>query len=496
MLFMAVAVPLMLVSCKNTVSSEQSKPRTIVTSDGEIDDFDSFIRFLLYVNEFDIEGLIYSSSRFHWSGDGKGTVVTTQRRGVTVSRTSLRWCGTEWMQNFIDEYSMVYDNLLKHDDSYPDPDYLKSLIKIGNIEFEGDMSKDTEGSDWIKSILLDDEPGPVYIQVWGGTNTAARALKSIEEQYKDTPEWQDIYKKVSEKAVIYIILDQDVTYRNYIAPNWSDVKIIYNSRQFGTLAYSWSRNLPDELMALMNGPWFTENIKFSHGPLLDSYYLWGDGQIIEGDSQPYWDTAQLAARGRLQYDFISEGDSPSYFYLLSKAFGLRCLEDPAAGGLGGRFVRNDSVPRRWEDGQHVTDLSPYTGQPETSYPQVRWFETLQNDFAARADWCIMDYEEANHAPVVTLNHRTDLDAKPGKTVRLSGRATDPDGDQLTYSWWQYVEAGTYQNAVTIEGQYEQSASFIVPAEAKTGDTIHIILEVTDNGSPNLKKYQRVIVTVK
>ena len=485
-----------LVSCNETENTVQVKPRTIVTSDGEIDDFDSFIRLLMYSNEFDFEGLVYSSSRFHWSGDGQGTVVTRERRGEIISMTSMRWCGTQWMQDFISEYGVVYSNLQKHDPTYPDPEYLKSLIKVGNIEFEGDMSKATEGSDWIKSVLLDDEPGPVYLQIWGGTNTAARALKSIEEEYKGTPEWQRIYNKVCEKAVIYIILDQDATYREYVAPNWPDITVIYNSRQFGSFAYSWSSATPKEMIACLEGPWFVENIKFNHGPLLESYYLWGDGQVIEGETAVFGDTALLKTRGRQQYDFISEGDSPSYLYLLDKSFGIRNLEEPASyGGLGGRYVQNDSVPSRWEDGRHVADLNPFTGEWGDSYPQVRWVETLQTDFAARADWCIMDYAEANHAPIVTLKSPANVSAKAGKKVNLKGSAVDPDGNGISYKWWQYVEAGTYSQLVIIEGENTSEASFVVPSDAKYGDTIHLILEVTDDGSPNLKKYQRVVVNV-
>lgn len=45
--------------------SQRKVPRTIVTTDGEIDDVDSFLRMLLYANEFRIEGLIYSSSMWH-----------------------------------------------------------------------------------------------------------------------------------------------------------------------------------------------------------------------------------------------------------------------------------------------------------------------------------------------------------------------------------------------------------------------------------------------
>jgi hypothetical protein len=36
---------------------------------------------------------------------------------------------------------------------------------------------------------------------------------------------------------------------------------------------------------------------------------------------------------------------------------------------------------------------------------------------------------------------------------------------------------------------------MVPKDASVGDTIHLILEVTDKGTPALTRYQRVIATV-
>ena len=45
------------------------------------------------------------------------------------------------------------------------------------------MDRDTPGSDLIKELLLDHDRRPLYLQAWGGTNTIARALKSIEDQY-------------------------------------------------------------------------------------------------------------------------------------------------------------------------------------------------------------------------------------------------------------------------------------------------------------------------
>ena len=35
----------------------------------------------------------------------------------------------------------------------------------------------------------------------------------------------------------------------------------------------------------------------------------------------------------------------------------------------------------------------------------------------------------------------------------------------------------------------------VPADAKAGETIHIIAEATDNGAPPLTRYAHVVVTV-
>jgi hypothetical protein len=61
-------------SCKNQETVHVLvKPRIVITCDPELDDNNSFIRFLMYSSDFQVEGLIYASSQFHWKGDGKGT---------------------------------------------------------------------------------------------------------------------------------------------------------------------------------------------------------------------------------------------------------------------------------------------------------------------------------------------------------------------------------------------------------------------------------------
>jgi hypothetical protein len=451
--------------------AENPPPRTIVTTDLEIDDQASFHRYLLYTNDLDTIGIVPTSSRFHHAG---GTTAD----GQTVRAQT--WAGSDWPNKLIDGgYTEVYGNLVKHDPRYPTPQHLLSLIKLGNIVDVGEMTLKTEGSELIKSALLDDtKPGPIWIQTWGGTNTTARALKSIEEQYKDTPQWNDIQEKVSARAIIYIILDQDTTYNSYIAPNWPKVRIIYNQGQFNAVAYRWANANPEPVRPFFQADWMKANV--IRGPLLTSYPNRGG-------------------------NFISEGDSPSYFHLLP--VGLGNLENAAYGGWGGRFdQRSSSI---WRDGVgrgqaaqdgavRTADYNPITKNKDTNYPQTRWTEPLQNDFAARVAWTLTDsFDKANHQPVAYIPPEgRNPQVKAGQKLELNGLAGDPDGDALTYKWWQYKEAGTFDGEVPIADASALATSFVVPDSAQPGQTIHIIFEVKDAGTPPLTRYQRVIAMVK
>jgi len=99
--------------------------------------------------------------------------------------------------------------------------------------------------------------------------------------------------------------------------------------------------------------------------------------------------------------------------------------------------------------------------------------------------------------VVTLAHGLDLTVRPGDKLSLSAKGTtDPDGNALAYRWWQYQEANTYKGSIQIKNASAQNASLTVPADAQPGQTIHIICEVTDTGSPPLTRYQRVVIEIK
>ena len=195
----------------SNATNKNHKPRVIITADPELDDNNSLIRFLLYSSDMQVEGLVYASSQFHWKGDGKGTKFMVPGREYTRYGLNLcpcesyRWKKDErFIHEAVEAYEKVYNNLIVHNKSYPTPAYLKSKIKYGNIEFEGDFSKNTEGSELIKKAILDSNPGPLYITAWGGASTIARALKSIEDSLGSRADWASIKKNISAKVVLLL----------------------------------------------------------------------------------------------------------------------------------------------------------------------------------------------------------------------------------------------------------------------------------------------------
>lgn len=478
------------------VFAKGNLPRTIVTTDGEIDDVDTFIRMLLYTNEFHVEGLIYSSSMWHYKGDGKGTKFVSEMemtRKMYPERTSLRWPGVNWIQDLLEQYAKVYPNLILHSKAYPTPDYLRSLVKVGNIDFEGEMEKITDGSEWIKNKLMDESDNEeIYLQAWGGTNTIARALKSIEEENAGKPNWAAIKSRISKKSIIYTIMDQDATYKKYIGVHWPEIRVFYNANQFWCMAYPWKRSVPKAFQKYFEGAFMGPLIN-DHGPLLKKYYSYGDGQHQDGDDENTHGNLSIHKPLGVfkQFDFISEGDSPAFLNLMDT--GLNNYKNPSFGGWGGRFVKSKDNPFRYEDGDSAADLNPETGQMDKSYPQTRWLEAMQLDFLARAEWCVKPYEQANHAPWITVKEGTQLWANAGGKITLHISAQDKDkNNTVQFKAWPYAEAGDGKANVLLEGN---SVKVQLPSTAKKGDKYHVIVEGTDNGTPQLTRYRRVVIQV-
>ena len=190
--------------------------------------------------------------------------------------------------------------------------------------------------------------------------------------------------------------------------------------------------------------------------------------------------------------WCKEGDTASFLYLVPN--GLGDPAHPEWGSWAGRYGANETFPGRpyfW-----ANQVDAWNGSTNRDNTLRRWAVHLQNDFAARLDWCVNDFAGANHPPqprIAGALHRT---AKSGERVTLNARSSsDPDGNPLAFEWVHYREAGTLSDAIEIAGRTSPEASFAVPSSAQAGETIHAVLVITDSGVPALGRYQRVVVTV-
>ena len=104
-----------------------------------------------------------------------------------------------------------------------------------------------------------------------------------------------------------------------------------------------------------------------------------------------------------------------------------------------------------------------------------------------------------------------VSAKAGETITIDASGTyDPDGDELTFRWFQYKEPSAVQHNVEAEipdfdmhGSERTSVlTMTMPKTVKfyhlyqeEKRDYHLVLEVEDKGTPRLTRYRRVIVTV-
>jgi hypothetical protein len=404
------------------------------------------IRFLLYTCDFDVAGIVQVNSRYQKSGHSD----------------------KKWIEAELEAYEQVLPSLRKHNSNYPDADRLRSVLRVGN-ENRNDLyvappdmeTKNTAGAQLIINILLDDDPRPVHVLSWGGANTTASALWKLKTEYP-----KEKFDYAVSRIRIYCIWYQDgggkwiqenipEAYINeaYRWDNVWDYESYDHARKKGKMSSN-----PPFVQEYMKPTWLNENVKIDHGPL--------------GAMTPQ--------------KYISEGDTPSFLHLVNN--GLESYRDYTLGGWGGRSAHDDPAYPN-----HVTDRNlADDGNRNKMY--WRWVPAAQNDFAARMDWCVKGFKEANHAPVAKVKGALMRNVKAGETVKLAATAIDPDGDTLACKWWQYADADSATATVTIANSDSlDQASFVVPNEP--GKQIHIILEVTENGEPSLVGYRRVICTV-
>lgn len=422
------------------------KPRLIVTTDigGDPDDIQSLVRLLSYSNEFDIEGLIASAAG-------------------TPGELAEAQVNPQIIRNAIAAYGDVRNNLLKHASGFPTEATLLSKVKSGNKNRGTGAigsGKDTEGSNWIISVVDQTDARLVDIAVWGGQTDLAQALWKVKNQ-RGASGLATFAKKIR----IHDIADQDGLY-SYIQSNFPGLWYILNYTS-GSCASSFRGMFYRGDTSTVSLSWITTNIR-NHGPLGNLYPntgLWSCGNGVNG---------------------IKEGDTPSWFYFLPH--GLNDPAHPDWGGWGGRFTKSGSV---WRD---ASDTSG--GETSPLATVFRWREYYQAEFQARMDWQRTGtFSAANHTPAANVDGLLERTVKPGATVTLDASdSTDPDGDALTYAWSVYKEPSTYKGSLSLTNASRSVASFKAPS-VTSRQTIHVILAVRDDGAPALTAFQRVVITV-
>ena len=252
-----------------------------------------------------------------------------------------------------------------------------------------------------------------------------------------------------------------------------------------------------------------ENVT-DRGALGALYRVWGDGkQMVKGDIMDYfglprYTDAQLRKMGYVVWmpvqpknSWLGEGDNHTFMNMLGN--GLHAYEIASYGGWGGRGVtrQSEGVSFQISDTSQqamASALSSANNNAVNDYPN--FFPAAQLDFAARLKWSVTSkYADANHEPDVKIEGPLKVLASAGETIRLNGNVTDPDKDKVSIKWWQF-QVGTYPNKVNISNSTALQTKVTIPKDAVAGQTIHMILEATDNGTPTLTSYKRVIITVR
>ncbi len=248
------------------------------------DDIQSMIRFMLYANEFQVEGLVASSATF---------------ANIAKKQNIL---------DLLDLYDKVDDNLRKYDIRYPTADYYRSVTFQGlsgtwgkSLNNNIGKEKDSEASDAIIKIVDNPDTRPVWFCVWGDCSNIAQAVWKIKNTRSDTE-----LKTFLGKIRIHQIAHQDDTI-DWLLNNFPDLFIIYSRTTYqGMFGGSDS---------ISNLAWVNENIRNNHGPLCDVYPHEGIG-----------------CTG------VCEGDSPSFLHLVSANRGLNNPEDPTQESWGGQSI--------------------------------------------------------------------------------------------------------------------------------------------------------------
>jgi hypothetical protein len=436
------------------LASADEKLRVLVETDlgGDADDQASLVRFLLYANEWDVEGIIADRDETSFRKDAARDHLGLEARN-----------GWELAQHYLKAYAAVHGKLVRHKPDFPSYEYLRQRT------VPGDNGTDA-GVRLILAAVDRDDPRPVWYGNWGSnsgaTSNLRRALDRV--QAERSP---DEYRKFVERLRICTLDGSAATKQGH-----EEFIPLHIETGYPTLdGWRWYHRLRP-ITERAGGFDVGRDVKTGRGPL-----------------------------GAL-YTTPKEGDSWTFIYLIPN--GLSDPHEPTWGGWAGRYgPRNEPIegaerqPRTWGKAFYwANQRDTIDGTTHRDHTAARWAAHVQNDFKTRLQWCVAErFDQANHEPVPFAQgdgsrRVLHVDAPAGKPVALSAEgSTDPDGNRLRFRWYVYPEPGSYRGAVPIEPSDQPTPVLHVPPDAG-GATIHVILEVTDDGQPPLTRYRRIVVT--
>ncbi len=234
--------------------------------------------------------------------------------------------------------------------------------------------------------------------------------------------------------------------------------------------------------------------------------------MVPGDRLDYFGiagktTEELKKQGYIVWlpvqasgSWLGEGDNHTFMNM--PANGLRAHEKGSYGGWGGREVEGNSGMDFSMSDTSTNAITNALSAANTKKdidggrPYPNFFPQAQRDFSARLKWSVTPkFKDANHEPIVNINGPLTVLAAAGDVIKLNGTISDPDRDSVDVRWWQF-HTGSYKGEVIIADPGLLKTRVAVPKEATAGQTIHIVLEATDKGTPALTRYQRVIIVIK